>query len=131
VNLALPFFGFSEPIAPPVGTITKGWQWTLWDRFDIVGPMSLRKLIALFASEYKLDLCMASFGSILLFSFFMPKAKLEDRKDVEIGELVETVTKKPLPPRQKYLTLEVSCSRLSDGQDVDVPPVRYQRFTGQ
>lgn len=87
MNLALPFFGFSEPIAPPVGTITKGWQWTLWDRFDIVGPMSLRKLIALFASEYKLDLCMASFGSILLFSFFMPKAKLEDRKDVEYAIL--------------------------------------------
>jgi hypothetical protein len=43
-----------------------------------------------------------------------------------IAHLVETVTKKPLPKDKKYLTLEVVCSRLSDGEDVDVPPVRYQ-----
>ncbi|ELR14473.1 ubiquitinactivating enzyme E1 1, putative [Acanthamoeba castellanii str. Neff] len=126
VNLALPFFGFSEPIAPPVGTITEGWKWTLWDRFDVKGPSTLRQLIELFESEHKLELSMASCGSTMLYSFFMPKSKLNERMDVEIAQLVETVTKKPLPENKKYLTLEVVCSRLSDGEDVDVPPVRYQ-----
>jgi ubiquitin-activating enzyme E1 len=174
VNLALPFFGFSEPIAPPVGTITEGWKWTLWDRFDVKGPSTLRQLIELFESEHKLELSMASCGSTMLYSFFMPKSKLNERMDVEyapsllvlfslasllfssllshthrrvtgggggqrppsraccvavpfrIAQLVETVTKKPLPESKKYLTLEVVCSRLSDGEDVDVPPVRYQ-----
>jgi ubiquitin-activating enzyme E1 len=125
-NLALPFFGFSEPIAPPVGTITEGWKWTLWDRFDIKGPSTLRKLIDLFETEHKLELSMASCGSTMLYSFFMPKAKLDERMDVEIARLVETVTKKPLSENKKYLTLEVVCSRLSDGEDVDVPPIRYQ-----
>jgi hypothetical protein len=94
----------------------------------------------------------------MLYSFFMPKAKLDERMDVEyaspahlssflswvyvrlvevmtyfspthacrIARLVETVTKKPLSENKKYLTLEVVCSRLSDGEDVDVPPIRYQ-----
>jgi ubiquitin-activating enzyme E1 len=69
---------------------------------------------------------MASCGSTMLYSFFMPKAKLDERMDVEIARLVETVTKKPLSENKKYLTLEVVCSRLSDGEDVDVPPIRYQ-----
>lgn len=91
VNLALPFFGFSEPIAPPVGTITEEWKWTLWDRFDIKAPSTLRKLVSLFESEYKLELSMASCGSTMLYSFFMPKSKLEDRMDVECARLTPIV----------------------------------------
>jgi ubiquitin-activating enzyme E1 len=83
VNLALPFFGFSEPVAPPVGTITEQWKWTLWDRFDVKGPATLRQLIALFEAEHKLELSMASCGSHMLYSFFMPRAKLDERMDVE------------------------------------------------
>ncbi|MCP6198968.1 ThiF family adenylyltransferase, partial [Klebsiella pneumoniae] len=36
VNLALPFFGFSEPIAPSTNTYNEN-KWTLWDRFEVKG----------------------------------------------------------------------------------------------
>jgi ubiquitin-activating enzyme E1 len=48
VNLALPFCAFSEPIKPVAKEIRKGWSWTMWDRIDIDGDITLEKFIELF-----------------------------------------------------------------------------------
>ena len=81
VNLALPFFGFSEPIASPKGkymgssgevTIDK-----LWDRFE-VEDVSLQKFLDDF-KEQGLDIMMLSSGVSLLYASFYPASKLKDR----------------------------------------------------
>ena len=81
VNLALPFFGFSEPIASPKGkymgssgevTIDK-----LWDRFE-VEDVSLQKFLDEF-KEKGLDIMMLSSGVSLLYASFYPASKLKDR----------------------------------------------------
>ena len=81
VNLALPFFGFSEPIASPKGkymgssgevTIDK-----LWDRFE-VEDVSLQKFLDDF-KEKGLDIMMLSSGVSLLYASFYPASKLKDR----------------------------------------------------
>lgn len=81
VNLALPFFGFSEPIESPKGkylgkqgevTIDK-----LWDRFE-VDDITLRELIDHF-SEKGLDIMMLSSGVSLLYASFYGPSKLKDR----------------------------------------------------
>jgi hypothetical protein len=48
VNLALPFFGFSEPIACAVAKYNGETKWTLWDRFEVQGPMTLKDFIDYF-----------------------------------------------------------------------------------
>ncbi len=81
VNLALPFFGFSEPIASPKGkylgskgevTIDK-----LWDRFE-VEDVTLQEFIDDFKAK-GLDIMMLSSGVSLLYASFYPPSKLKDR----------------------------------------------------
>ncbi len=81
VNLALPFFGFSEPIASPKGkymgssgevTIDK-----LWDRFE-VEDVTLQKFLDDFKQK-GLDIMMLSSGVSLLYASFYPASKLKDR----------------------------------------------------
>ena len=81
VNLALPFFGFSEPIASPKGKY-KGKNGDveidrLWDRFE-VEDITLREFIDYF-DEKGLDVQMLSSGVSLLFASFYPASKLKDR----------------------------------------------------
>lgn len=84
INLALPFFGFSEPIASPKGTY-KGHDGDvtidkLWDRFE-VDDMTLTDFIAYFEKK-GLNVMMVSSGVSLLYASFYPKAKLKDRMDL-------------------------------------------------
>jgi ubiquitin-activating enzyme E1 len=82
INLALPFFGFSEPIASPKGkymghnnqevTIDK-----LWDRFE-VEDVTLQQFIDDFEKK-GLNVQMVSSGVSLLYASFYPPAKLKDR----------------------------------------------------
>jgi ubiquitin-activating enzyme E1 len=78
VNLALPFFGFSEPIAAPQLEYHDQ-KFSLWDRFDIQGDVTLQEIIDYFKNEHQLEVTMLSSGVSMLYSFFMPKKKLEDR----------------------------------------------------
>lgn len=81
INLALPFFGFSEPLPSPKGeyqgksgkvTIDK-----LWDRFE-VEDIPLRDFLKHFEDK-GLDISMVSSGVSLLYASFYPPAKVKDR----------------------------------------------------
>jgi ubiquitin-activating enzyme E1 len=84
VNLALPFFGFSEPIASPKGEY-KGPNGMvkidkLWDRFE-VDNVTLREFLDDFKQK-GLDIQMISSGVSLLYASFYPPKKLEGRMDL-------------------------------------------------
>ncbi|CAF5065752.1 unnamed protein product, partial [Rotaria sp. Silwood1] len=61
VNLALPFFGFSEPV-PPKHQKYLDKDFTLWDRFEVKGDMTLEEFIEYFKHEHKLVPNMVSAG---------------------------------------------------------------------
>ena len=81
VNLALPFFGFSEPIASPKGKyLSKDGEVTvdkLWDRFE-VDDVPLKDFLESFKQK-GLDITMVSSGVSLLYASFYPQSKLKDR----------------------------------------------------
>lgn len=143
INLALPFFGFSEPIAPPKLKYNDT-EFTLWDRFDVHGDLTLQELMDYFKEKHELEITMLSSGVSMLYTFFKPKKQMDERKpmrcvpNVEVSPdrvltspfspfrlsaLVEQISKKPIPSYQKSLVLEM-CVNGRDGEDVDVPYVK-------
>lgn len=123
VNLALPFFGFSEPIMAPKLTYYDQ-EWTLWDRFEIKGELTLKEFIDYFQDVHKLEITMLSQGVCMLYSFFMAKAKCQERMHLPMSEVVKKVSKKKIESHVKALVFELCCND-SDGNDVEVPYVRY------
>jgi len=125
VNLALPFFGFSEPLGPPNVKVSEQWSWNLWDCFHVNGPLTLQQFLSHFNEKYDLEVVMVSCGVNMLYGFFMPKDKIYSRLPQEISALASQVNGKDLTENRIYLTLEICCNR-KDGELVDVPSVRYQ-----
>lgn len=123
VNLALPFFGFSEPISAPKNTYYEK-SWTLWDRFEVDGEMTLAEFINYFETEHKLEITMLSQGVSMLYSFFMPPAKRKERMELPLTEVVRKVSKRKLEPHVHALVLEL-CANDSSGEDVEIPYVKY------
>lgn len=129
-NLALPFFAFSEPILAAKEKYYDT-EWTLWDRFelDAVRPgtdreMTLQEFMDYFEKEQKLEITMLSQGVTMLYSFFMPKAKREERMSKPVSEVVKIVSKKEIDPWVKAIVFELCCND-TEGEDVEVPYVKY------
>jgi len=125
INLALPFFGFSEPIQSgkvvykgPDGEVTLD---KIWDRFEL-SDVTLQELIDHFDKK-GLTITMLSSGVSLLYAAFMPRAKIKDKLPMKLSQLVETVSKKKIPDHQKEVIFEVVVDDM-DGNDVEVPYVK-------
>ncbi|KAJ8601684.1 hypothetical protein CTAYLR_007473 [Chrysophaeum taylorii] len=132
VNLALPLLTFSES-RPPAKTVAKipltgkEWTWTPWDRIDIDRPdMTLKQLVDFFQDTYGLELTMLSHGVSILFSSFAA-SKAKERMPMTIKQLVETVTKKPVLPNKKFISLETMLQD-EDFEEVELPYVRLKLF---
>lgn len=80
VNLALPFFGFSEPIAAAKQKYGET-EWTLWDRFEIEANPTLQQFLDWFQENHKLEVQMVSQGVSMLWSSFVPSKKVSRYPD--------------------------------------------------
>ncbi len=127
INLALPFFGFSEPIASPKveykGPDGKVSLDKIWDRFELP-DITLRELIDDFEKR-GLSISMLSSGVSLLYAAFFPPTKLKERYGMKLSTLVETISKKPIPGHQKEVIFEVVTEDV-DGEDVEVPYIKIK-----
>ncbi|KAF8489101.1 ubiquitin activating enzyme [Gautieria morchelliformis] len=119
VNLALPFFGFSEPIAAQKNKYGTH-EWTLWDRFEFKDDPALRDIVSWFKDKHNLEVTMVSQGVSMLWSSFVGKKKSEERLPLKMSTLVEFVSKKPLSKHTRHLLVEVMVSD-EEGEDVEVP----------
>ncbi|KAL1889916.1 E1 ubiquitin-activating protein [Ceratocystis pirilliformis] len=128
VNLALPFFGFSEPIASPKveykgpnGKVTLD---KIWDRYE-VQDITLQELLDDFEKR-GLAISMLSSGVSLLYASFQPPSKTKEKMGMKLTELLETVSKKEIPSHQKDIIFEIVADD-ADGEDVEVPFITVHR----
>ncbi|CEI40335.1 Ubiquitin-activating enzyme E1 1 [Fusarium venenatum] len=127
INLALPFFGFSEPIASPKveyqgpdGKVTLD---KIWDRFEIE-DITLQELLDTFKAK-GLTISMLSSGVSLLYASFFAPSKLKERYALKLSQLVETISKKPIPAHQKEVIFEIVAEDLNE-EDVEVPYIKVK-----
>lgn len=127
-NLALPFITFSDPIKAPQANFL-GKDWTLWDRFLLDNAdgneMTLQQFMDHFKNNEKLEITMLSQGVSMLYSFFMPANRRDERMKMKMSQVVETVSKKKIPDHVRSLVFEICCNDES-GEDVEVPFVQYR-----
>lgn len=123
LNLAIPYLGCVEPTTAAKNKYYDK-TWTLWDRFEIKGEMTLAEFIDYFKTEHKLEITMLSQGVSMLYSFFMAKPKSVERMQLPMSEVVRRVSKKKIEPYVKALVFEICCND-ENGVDVEVPYVRY------
>jgi len=76
INLALPFFGFSEPIVAKKSKYGDV-EWTLWDRFEFSNDPTLRDIVKYFEEEHKLTVSMVSQGVSMLWNSWVGKKKVQ------------------------------------------------------
>lgn len=125
VNLALPFFGFSEPVKSPKGKYNGKEFDQIWDRFELEGDITLKELLTHFEEKEGLEISMLSYGVTLLYASFFPPKKVNERLSMKFTDLIKTVSRKDLPPHAKSLILEVCCDD-KEGEDVEVPYINLK-----
>ncbi len=99
-------------------------DWTLWDCFTIdtkkLGKeLTMQGFIDYFKEKENLEITMISQGVCMLYAFFQPPNKREERMKMEVSKVVETVSKKPIAPHVRALVLEICCND-DTGEDVEV-----------
>jgi len=131
-NLALPLFTSCEPDPPKyTKSIIKGkeWKWTQWDRIDVSNPsLTIDGLCELLENDYGVELSMLSCGVTILFSDFMDRKKMAERRKMTLKAVVELVTKKEIHAQQKYMIFEIIVTDCETQEEVEIPYLRYKLF---
>ena len=69
INLAIPFFASSEPIAPKQYKINNK-NYTLWDAIEVEGNKTINELLNKLHNEHNLKIDMLIYGPMILYSSF-------------------------------------------------------------
>ncbi|XP_077492536.1 ubiquitin-like modifier-activating enzyme 1 [Amblyomma americanum] len=124
VNLALPFFGFSEPIRAKT-TKLNGRDFTLWDLFEVQGELTLKQFLDYFKNKHNVEITMMSYGVSMLYSFIMQPPKVTERLNLPMSQVVRQVSKKPIEPHVRSLIFDLWCNDSNGVELDDVLTVRY------
>lgn len=160
INLALPFFAFTQPLPALQIPGLNGRQYTLWDRIEVVegkkaaarGGLTMRSLIRKIKKEKKvadepdsIEVASIAYGPYMLYMNFLHDdddsvldspiwqlltdaitssddfdsfSRSQDRQSIKVEEAIG-----------KYVDLSVSVEDIETGQEVELPPVRVQKYT--
>ena len=97
-------------------------KWTVWDRIDIQGPLTMREFIAFMMKTYKVDTSIVTSNGVTLIQTFMPSNK--DRLDKKIEDIFVKNSKYELRDSTTYLPLEISADT-EDGSTALMPLIKY------
>ncbi|PRP83916.1 ubiquitin-like modifier activating enzyme 6 [Planoprotostelium fungivorum] len=118
MNLALPFWAFSEPGTAPKTKLAGDKFFTAWDRWDvnIGGAATMNQFLEYFQQTHHLNVAGVFKGAVMVFVPMFPAHK--KRKTMKMSELLKP--KKGAVYEDLIVTFENDA-----GEDVSGPPVRF------
>lgn len=124
INLALPYFGSSDPIDAPK-TKYKGREYTMWDSFKVNNDhkgLTLKELIKYFKDTYDFDLEMICCGNMMLYSSFYETSNQKEWMDMKIENIIDSKGKDSL-----LLSIAVEPEYNEKGEEIEIelPIVEY------
>jgi ubiquitin-activating enzyme E1 len=126
VNLALPFFGYSEPAVCEKEEV-RGMEISMWSKLDVdIGDATMGEMFEYLEKTHKIGVEMCVCDGRILYSFFGNQTEMSRRMGMKLREVVELVGKCKLPPGKKLLLLEVTASDAETGEDVNIPVIRFR-----
>jgi ubiquitin-activating enzyme E1 len=115
----LPLFAFAEPQRAKEQKYY-GHAWTLWDRFEVDGEMTLSEFLKYFKDVHKLEITMISQGARMLYASSQPEDKRQKRMTITMTDIVKNVSNRQIAPHERALVFEIFCND-EEGEDVEVP----------
>ncbi|KAL1476494.1 hypothetical protein MTO96_018482 [Rhipicephalus appendiculatus] len=122
VNLALPFFGFPEPI-PPVFKKFRNHEFSFWNCLEIKGEITLAELLEYFRLHHEVEVVSVLQGDQTLYDSNTPPSRALMK--LAVSKVLERVSQAKIDSGTLALTLQVTGKDANSGEEVEVPVVRY------
>ena len=95
INLALPYFGYSDPVKC-VENKVNDFKFNLWTKIIVKNIPTLEGLIEHLESIVNCDVDMITYGDLMLFSFITNPVKLMSLKKMNVIDIIQSKTDKIL-----------------------------------
>ena len=122
LNLALPYFGFSEPIKI-ASTKIGDKMFSAWDTFIVKEEMTLQSFLDMFLDEYGLDIDTITYGNCMLYGLMLHPKKVSVRLDMTIRDIIENELN--IKVNTSSITLQICTSTDDIDDDIELPEVLY------
>lgn len=120
LNLAIPFFTFTEPGSKKCYEIN-GINYSFWDHFMVYDELTIEQFIQHFKEKYNIEIGMILYDSIMIYSEYISKHDKERRYHMYITHILEEITGKEFD--NKVITLSILADNLEE--DIELPLVKY------
>lgn len=130
INLALSYFGFSDPMAPLV-TEFRGKKFTMWEHFEVKGDMTLRQFLDYFKETYGYVIEFINYNEFMIYATYVfPEEEIKKRMETKICDIIEENLDIRIKDDMILLTIDVELEESEELDDddlegIDIPQVKY------
>lgn len=121
LNLALPYFGFSDPIAVKKHKVGKT-EYSMWDRF-VLNNCTLEEFIDNFKNNHNLEIDTVMYGNFMIYGIMLSQMKVNKRLKMKIKDIIEEELGKKL--EGSSITLQICCDTDDIDDDTELPEVLF------
>ena len=122
VNLALPYFGSSDPIGVKKHKVG-GKEYSMWDTFVLNKDYTLEEFLNYFKVTHNLEIDTVMYGNFMIYGMMLSVVKVNKRLKTSIRTIIETELETRLT--SSSITLQICTDTDDPIDDTELPEVLY------